>query len=157
MGKQVSPVSSVSTPQLYDRDYYLWLAETARQLREGQFVEIDLESLIEEIESMGRSEKRELESRLEVIIEHLLKCLYWESERACNLRGWQNTILEQRSQLYRVLRDSPSLQNQLPELFADIYTSARRLFLRKSDLLSDLVPIEPPFTMEQVLDFDFLP
>jgi hypothetical protein len=83
--------------------------------------------------------------------------LYWESERAYNLRGWQNTILEQRSQLYRVLRDSPSLQSQSPDLFTDVYASFRRLFLKKSGLIPDEVPMKPSFTMEQVLDFDFLP
>jgi hypothetical protein len=71
MDQPVYPVSSLSTHQLYDRDFYLWLEKTAGQLREGQFAEIDLENLIEQIESMGKREKRELESRLEVIIEHL--------------------------------------------------------------------------------------
>jgi hypothetical protein len=150
-------MQSVSPLDLYDRDFYLWSVTTAKLLKERRFEEVDLANLIEEIETMGRSEKRELESRLATIIEHLIKCIYWESEKAYNLRGWYNTILEQREQTYRILKDSPSLKNSLPELFLESYQSARKLFLKKLNLPLDIVPVEPPFTIEQVLDFDYLP
>jgi hypothetical protein len=147
----------MSIEYLYHQDFYLWLQTTAKLLKEHRFQEIDLENLIEEIESMGRSEKRELESRLVTIIEHLLKCLYWESEKPDNLRVWHNTIIEQRDQIYRLLKASPSLKKNLTEIFKESYLSARKLFLKKSSLEANIVPQEPLLTLEQTIDFDYLP
>lgn len=149
-----TPIKTLST--LYEQDFYLWLNTTAKLLKERCFDELDLENLVEEIESMGRSEKRELKSRLIILLEHLLKLKYWESEKVYNARGWRNTIIEQRSQLKLILEDSSSLKQDIPILFSDCYHNARELFLQKSNLLEKTIPVESPFTVENVLDPKYL-
>ena len=87
--------ATVST--LYDTDFYLWIQHTVEALKQQDWDRVDWDNLIEEVESMGRSEKRELKSRLLVILEHLLKLMFWESEKPQNARGWRNTVIEQRN------------------------------------------------------------
>jgi Domain of unknown function DUF29 len=142
---------------LYDQDFYLWIQTTAKLLKEHRFDDVDWDNLIEEIESMGRSEKKEVKSRLIVLIEHLLKLMYWEAEKTYNARGWRNTIVEQRRQISLSLEDSPSLRPLLGEMFPDCYRIAREDMLRKYQLSSDLFPTEPPFTLEDVFNSDYLP
>jgi hypothetical protein len=102
-----SPIS------LYEQDLLLWTEETIRHLKAKNFDELDLDNLIEEIETLGRSEKKELKSRLLVLFEHLLKCLYVPMPLEYN--GWERTIREQRIQLELVLEVSPSLKSQWQE------------------------------------------
>jgi Domain of unknown function DUF29 len=142
---------------LYDQDFYLWIQTTAKLLKEHRFDDVDWENLIEEIESMGKSEKKEVKSRLIVLLEHLLKLMYWEAEKTYNARGWRNTIVEQRRQISLSLEDSPSLRPLLGEMFPDCYRIAREDMLRKYQLSSDLFPTEPPFMLEDVLNSDYLP
>lgn len=142
---------------LYEQDFYLWIQTTAKLLKERSFDDVDWENLIEEIESMGRSEKKEVKSRLIVLIEHLLKLMYWEAEKTYNARGWRDTIVEQRRQIDFSLEDSPSLRPLLGEIFPDCYRIARKDTLRKYQLSSDLFPAEPPFTLQDVLNPDYLP
>jgi hypothetical protein len=145
------------TKTLYEEDFYLWLQETAKLLKEQEFEKLDLKNLIEEIEAMGRSEKRELENRLTTIIEHLLKLIYWTDEKDYNARGWRGTVIEQRRQLHRLLKDSPSLKRLLPEILPDCYQAAREDTLKKYQLPSAMFPVEPPFTLEEILNSDYLP
>ncbi len=142
------------TQSLYDQDFNLWLSATAEQLREGRFEEIDIENLIEEIESMGRSERRSLESYLENIIEHLLKLAYWDCEREQNQSHWIKETLTFRNSLARILRDSPSLKPYLEENFLPIYISTAK-GVKKSFKLN--VPSESPFTLEQVVNPEWFP
>ncbi|MBF2047016.1 MAG: DUF29 domain-containing protein [Elainella sp. C42_A2020_010] len=149
---QSQPASS-----LYEQDFYLWLQQMAQLLKIRNFEEVDWDNLIEEIESMGRSEKRELKSRLIVLIEHLLKLIYWEAEKGNNAHGWRSTIIEQRNQIELALEDSPSLGSLLPEIFLDCYKKARQGALRKYQLSNDLFPEEPPFQVEDLLNPNYLP
>lgn len=142
---------------LYKEDFYLWTQETAKLLKKNRFQELDLENLIEEIETMGRSEKRELESRITRIIEHLLKLVYWTAEKERNLRGWRGTVIEQRRQIQRLLRDSPSLKRLPGEIFLDCYQVARKDTLQKYQLSPKMFPIQCPFTIEEILNPDYLP
>ncbi|MDV3002933.1 MAG: hypothetical protein N5P05_004588 [Chroococcopsis gigantea SAG 12.99] len=142
------------TQSLYDQDFNLWLSATAEQLREGRFDEIDVENLIEEIESMGNSDRRALESYLENIIEHLLKLAYWDSERERNRNHWMKEIVAFRKSLARILRDSPSLKPYLEEIFHPIYADTAK---DVSKFLKLKVPGECPFTIFQVLDRDWFP
>ncbi|MEO1447163.1 MAG: DUF29 domain-containing protein, partial [Cyanobacteria bacterium J06635_11] len=104
------------TPQLthygqsYDQDYVLWLDTTAALLRQGNFAAIDLENLLEELESMGRSEKRALESNLVVVLQHLLKYQYQPDKRT---KSWLLSIAEHRRRLRNDLEASPSLKRYL--------------------------------------------
>jgi hypothetical protein len=123
-----------SGKSLYQEDFYGWLQETANLLKEHRFEKLDLENLIEEIETMGRSEKRELESPLTVIAEHLLKLTYWLTEKETNVQGWRSTVVEQRRQVQRLLRESPSLRRLIPEIWIDCYQAAREDTVRKYPL-----------------------
>ncbi|MBE9110794.1 DUF29 domain-containing protein [Nodosilinea sp. LEGE 07298] len=152
-----SRTTSGQKPSLYDQDFYRWIQHTVQALKNRALDQVDWENLIEEIDSMGRSEKKELKSRLLVILEHLLKLMFWESEKAQNSRGWRNTVIEQRGQLELLLDDSPSLRPMVQEFFLDSYARARTQVLQKSDLPSDRVPALPPFSVDDALNTDFLP
>ena len=110
---------------LYETDFYAWTQRQAALLRGEEFEQIDWNNLIEEIESLGRSEKHEVESRLTVILMHLLKWQYQPSRRITR-RSWRKTITVQRIDLDRHLTQNPSLHTQLPALVKDAYTLAVR-------------------------------
>ncbi len=152
-----SPAASENKLSLYDQDFYRWIQETVQALKHRDLEQVDWENLIEEIDSMGRSEKKELKSRLLVIIEHLLKLMFWETEKLQNSRGWRNTIIEQRGQLELLLEDSPSLRPLIQELFPEFYAKARTQVLQKSSLSGEQIPVRPSFSGEHVLDPTFLP
>ena len=98
---------------LYERDYYQWLRQTATLLKKKEFTELDLGNLIEEIESLGKSEKRAVKSNLVVLILHLLKWRYQPEKRS---RSWKSSIREHRRRIEYLLSDSPSLKNYLSEI-----------------------------------------
>ena len=150
-----APQPKVSTnSQLYDQDFYLWLETTAEQLKAGKFAEVDLANLIEEIECMGRSEKRALESNLVILFMHLLKYKYQPEKRT---NSWLSTIFEHRRRLNKNLQDSPSLKNYFSETFAECYKDARQQAAIETGLSLDTFPVESPFTTDESLDKDFLP
>ncbi|MTJ53799.1 DUF29 domain-containing protein [Anabaena sp. UHCC 0253] len=142
---------------LYDQDFYLWIQTTIQQLQERNLEQLDIENLIEEIDSMGRSEKKELKTRLVVLIEHLLKLQYWIEEKDDNARGWRNTVVEQRRQIAYTLADSPTLKAILNDVFLPCYQDAKKDTINKYQLPSNLFPEEPPFSLAQVLNADFIP
>lgn len=150
-----TPTSAVS--KLYEDDFYGWIQHTVEAIKQRKFDQVDWENLIEEVESMGRSEKRELKSRLLVILEHLLKLMFWDSEKPQNARGWRNTVIEQRNQVEMILEDSPSLKPWLADHFAESYAKARQQILQKYGLSGDLFPTQPPFSLEDALNADWLP
>jgi hypothetical protein len=142
---------------LYNTDYQFWLDETVAQLKAQDFGSLDLENLIEEMESLGKRDKRALSSYLMRLCEHLLKIKYWQSERATCFRGWDLEIANFRLLIQAILTDSPSLKSSLDENFEAAYANGRKLFLKASQLNASLMPQEPDFTLEQVLDEDWLP
>jgi Domain of unknown function DUF29 len=146
-----------TTTKLYDQDFYLWIQTTVKLLSEGKLEQLDIENLIEEIDSMGRREKKELKTRLIVLIEHLLKLQYWTEEKDYNARFWRNTVVEQRRQIAYSLADSPSLKSILNDVFLECYQDARNDTLRKYELPSELFPEDSPFSLLDVLNADFLP
>src|ERR1700691_740820 len=95
----------------YDADFYGWANEQAALLREGRLAEADIANIAEEIESIGRSEKRELVSRLAVLLTHLLKWRYQPGGRGSS---WRASIVVQRRALERHLADNPRLKTRLP-------------------------------------------
>jgi hypothetical protein len=138
---------------LYEADFYEWTQQQARLLRERRWDDLDLENLIDEVESVGRSEKKEIYSRLKVLLAHLLK---WKYQPGARSAGWSGTIREQRERLSMVFEGSPSLGGQ-PEVFAKAYLSARLLAAKETGIDFTLFPETCPFTVEQALDDDFLP
>ncbi|RIK38687.1 MAG: DUF29 domain-containing protein [Chloroflexi bacterium] len=139
---------------VYERDFYAWTLEQANLLRDHQFAKLDIDNLIEELESMGRSERRQLASRLEVLLVHLLK---WQYQPELRGRSWELTILEQRRRIRRLLRDNPSLQSELPALLTDAYDDARFGALRETGLSLPTFPEALPYLPAQLLDDAWLP
>jgi hypothetical protein len=107
---------------LYERDFYQWVQETTEKLKTKDFDHVDLENLIEEIESLGRSERSEVYNRLATLLEHLLKRMFVDMPQEFN--GWENTIREQRKRLKRVFKVSPSLKNYFTEIFDEAFVDA---------------------------------
>jgi hypothetical protein len=142
------------TESLYEADYYAWTLRQAELLRDGNLAEADLQHLAEEIEDMGRSLKRELESRLKVLLAHLHK---WQYQPGYRGNSWRYSIEEQRNELSDHLQDNPSLRAKLPEALARGYRNALTLAARETGLTKDRFPSGCPWTLEQVLDPDFWP
>lgn len=146
--------SPLEPATLYDSDYLRWLAETAGLLRSGRFEQIDVLNLAEELDGMGRSEKRAVESNLEVLLRHLLKYQY-QSDRRSN--SWRFTILEHRDRISKAFRDSPSLRPYFASIYADCYATACQRLAVETGLPLETFPEQVPFTPEATLDTEFLP
>lgn len=138
----------------YYTDYYGWALEQASLLKAGHLKDIDLENLIEEIEAMGKSEKRALESRLVVLLQHLLK---WQHQPNFRGRSWQLTIKEQRLQIQKILRDNPSLKRELQTCFLDAYTFAIIQAAKETGLDEKTFPEQCPYTIVQLFDNAYYP
>jgi hypothetical protein len=139
---------------LYEQDFYAWTLQQAELLRTRRLDCADLDNIAEEIESMGRSVKRELISRLAVLLLHLLK---WQHQPAFRSRSWQLTIKGQRRSLDRHLRDNPSLKSQLDEAMADAYGDATIEAERETGLAAETFPESCLFTFDQAISDDFWP
>ena len=109
----------MTTPSLYDRDILLWVEDTVTKLKSHDFEHLDIDNLIEEVESLGISQKKELLNRLVVLMEHLLKRLYVDLPNDYN--GWERTIREQRKRLKVLLIKVPSLARLWNEDFQDAW------------------------------------
>lgn len=142
-----------TTSKLYDTDFNLWLESTVHLLRTQKFDQLDLDNLVEEVEALARRDKRELESRLELLLAHLLKWQYQPQKRTSS---WHLTLLEQRRRLERLLKDSPSLKPYLQECLAECYLHARKAAELETQLVK-IFPLECPYSLEQALDNSFLP
>jgi len=139
---------------LYDTDFYGWTQSQAQALREGKLQHLDIENLIEEIESMGKSEQRELESRLKVLLMHLLKWCFQPERRSVS---WELTIKDQRNQIGRHLRKNPSLQSKIEEAQIDAYEDAVFAAANKTQLHIKAFPPLCPWTFEEIMAADFWP
>jgi hypothetical protein len=139
---------------LYEQDYYAWTLQQSELLRSRRLDCADLDNIAEEIESMGRSVKRELVSRLAVLLLHLLK---WQHQPAFRSRGWQLTIKGQRRNLARHLRDNPSLKSHLDQAMADAYGDATIDAERETGLAAETFPEVCPFGFDQAMSDEFWP
>lgn len=138
----------------YEHDFMLWLDAQLDILRARKFDQLDLENLIEELESMGRADKRELQSRLEILMLHLLKCQFQPEKKSSS---WIGTLDEQRSQIQGLLETSPSLRRLAQEFAERRYPVAARRAARQTGLAAEIFPASLPFTVDQLLDEDFVP
>ena len=103
---------------------------------------------------MGRADKRELDSRLEILLAHLLK---WQTQVNFRSSGWRGTIREQRRRIARLMRDSPSLRSRLDHVIPEAYAAARDMAANETGLPNTTFSATCPFTPEQLLAEDFLP
>jgi hypothetical protein len=138
----------------YEEDFYGWSMATAALLKERKLTELDFENLIEEIESMGRSEKHQLANRLGVLMAHLLKWQYLPKLRG---RSWQGTISGQRIEVQELIKDNPSLSTKVPESMKRGYKRALTIIEKETPLNLTLLPQECPYTIEQCLDDAYYP
>ena len=138
----------------YDKDFYSWLMENARLIREGKFSELDTEHIAEELESMGKSEQRELISRLSILLAHLLK---WTFQSVRRTRNWKNTIATQRIDILDLLEDSPSLKYEIEKKIAKAYVKSRYMAENETGIDKNDFPADCPFSVEQILQRDFYP
>ena len=136
----------------YETDYNQWLKETVKQLRERNFEQVDWDNLIEEIESMGKSDRRVLMSLLTRLIEHLLKLAYWQEEKKRSGNHWAAAIVNFRAQIQQRLEDSPSLRPELAAMYDKVYPVAIKSVSQLFSLNSDA-----HISLEQTLDDNWFP
>jgi hypothetical protein len=145
---------AAGSPEDYEADFFEWTQSTADLIRQGRLAEVDWEHVAEEIADMGLRDRREVRSRLIVLISHLLK---WQYQPELRGKSWRATIVEQRTQLELVVEDSPSLRSIARE-------DLSKLFPKSVDLVAEETGIDPrrfpavcPFAPEQILDPGFFP
>jgi hypothetical protein len=139
---------------LYDEDFYAWASEQAALLRSGKLEAADIEHIAEEIESMGKAEKRELISRLTVLLLHLLK---WQFQPMMRGPSWQATIKVQRIDLTDHLVDNPSLRAVLPDAIAKAYLKGLVEACAETGLSESNFPAVCPWSFQQIMDTAFWP
>ena len=137
---------------LYDTDIAAWAEQQADALRRRAANEIDWENVAEEIESLARSDRREVRNRLAVICEHLLKWAYQQQHRSS---GWRGSVVEARDQITSLTQESPSLRNYPGAVLSAAYPAGRRKAEAETGLVG--LPQSCPWTIEQVLDHAFWP
>lgn len=144
------------TDVLYDTDFYAWTQEQANLLKSGRFGEVDISNLVEEVETLGRSERKELSSRLTILMMHLLK---WQFQPSLQGHSWVYTIRHQRTAIRKVLKENPSLKRFLADddwlqvLWEDAIDDA----VLETGYTADMFPVTPIWRVEQILDSEFFP
>jgi hypothetical protein len=137
-------------PDAYEEDYHRWCLDQAALIRAGRFDELDADHLAEEIEDMGGRDRRELSSRLAILLMHLLKHAHQPRRRS---RSWVVTILLQRSEIEGILGQSPSLRSRVRSDLGKIYRTARDAAVAETGLPARTFPDLCPWTPEQILDW----
>lgn len=146
-----------SVTSLYDTDFVGWTQVQAEALRARRLDRLDVDNLIEEIESMGKQQQAELTNRLAVLLAHLLKWQHQPDERPLHGRSWQLTVKEQRLQIARHMRKNPSLKPFVPEAMDDAYREAAVIAARESALPESAFPARCPYSFDQATAFDWMP
>ncbi len=137
-----------------DEDFALWCAQQGELLRKGRLAAVDRENLAEEIESLGRNQEDEIENRLAVLLCHLLK---WRHQPEARSNSWKATIAEQRYRIRRRIKQSPSLRDHPATALNGEYELARLKAAGETGLPEEAFPVDCPFSIEQILDPDWLP
>jgi hypothetical protein len=154
MARAVDAATSEPREDLYQRDYYTWALEQARALRDRRSAVLDWENLAEEVDGLARAEARELESRLEVLLVHLLKWRYQPKKRS---RSWRLTIREQRQRVRTLMSRNPGLHRALDENVTAAYAVVRLVAARETRLAERIFPPDCPWSFEQLTDPEFWP
>lgn len=143
----VRPLRSANQ-MLYDKDFYKWTKAQAKLMKTGQLSALDIENLIEEIESLGKSDKRALRSHLANLLMHLLKKEY-QSHKTSN--SWLKSIRNARLEIHFILKDSPSLKNTLPTLIKEAYEVAKLNASEETKLPESTFPKVCPWEIREIL------
>ncbi|HYD47424.1 MAG TPA: DUF29 domain-containing protein [Terriglobales bacterium] len=147
-------IKSDEPDSLYDRDFAAWSSRTAALLRHRRFDEVDFDHLAEEVEDLGKRDLKELHSRVQVLLAHLLK---WRYQRARRSRSWRSTIVAQRLEIEALLAQSSSLRPKIATGLARNYAGAVRRAAADTGLPAEHFPEACPFKTQQILNHDFLP
>lgn len=139
---------------LHETDFYAWLSHNAVLIRAGRVSEADLANIAEELEDMGRSDKRALGSHIGVLLLHLLK---WQYQPAQRSNSWRGSINNARRAIAKLLKESPSLRGLIPALMADEYSDARDDAAMETGLPESTLPVACPYSIEAMLDKGFWP
>jgi hypothetical protein len=139
---------------LYEQEYERWLEEQVNLLRSRRFEELDIENLVEELEGLNKSNERELESHLIVLIAHLLK---WEYQPNLRCGSWRGSILNSRNRITRLFKQQPSLKRKLVEIISEAYPDAKEWASEETGIKISLFPDSCPYLDVDLLDKNFLP
>ena len=139
-----NPGTAMPALSLYETDFYAWTQAQAALLRNQQWKQLDLQNLIEEIESLGRQQRQELRSSLSVLIGHLLK---WEYQPQRRSRSWLATIRIQRLDISELLEEKPSLKPYLEEALQKAYLKGVELAVGETDLPDSTFPAECSYSL----------
>jgi len=139
---------------LYESDFYGWTLQQAEALRSRNMSELDFENLLEEMEAMGRSEKRGLKNRLVILLMHLLKWQY-QPERQGN--SWELTIRNQREEVLELLEENPSLKPRIDSVLESAWKKALRETEKETKIVRSTFPAQCPWSFDQVMDDEFWP
>jgi len=148
---------------LYEQDFQIWIDSTIQHLRNGQFESLDIEHLIEELNSLGKSEQNALKSNLMILLAHLLKVKVQFDAPDTMKMSWYNSIIEHRQRVLSSLEDTPSLKSFLVQAIEKAYPQACKLAIKESKFaaLGVRIPDDSeypnvcPFSLEQILDDNF--
>lgn len=151
---ETNPKIPMPSPSLYETDFYAWTQEQVTLLRNEQWNQIDLQNLIEEIQSLGKQQRQELRNRLSVLIGHLLKWHYQSGRRS---RSWLATLRIQRLDIAELLEDNPSLKPYLEEALGKAYLKGVELAVGETDLPKRTFPVECPYSLVEIVNYDFYP
>ncbi len=140
----------------YHGDIIAWANEQAQLLRAGLFSQLDIEHLAEEIEDVGKSEQRELENRMAVLLAHLLK---WQHQPERQGNSWRNTIKSQRDRIARRIQKTPSLKADLNDAvwWREVWADALDIAVKETGMFYEAFPESCPWTLNQIMDADFWP
>ena len=146
--------TKIRANELYQTDFYSWTQEQARLLRERRFDDLDLDNLVDEVASVGASEKREIRRRLKVLIAHLLK---WRFQPGLRGNSWRRTIRQQRDTIADIVETSPSLRSYVLQAIPAAYNGATVTAAEETGLAIGIFPAECPFDADEILNPEFFP
>ncbi|WP_156518342.1 DUF29 domain-containing protein [Phormidesmis priestleyi] len=153
METAMTPLEAALKTQ-YETDYLRWIETTLEKLRSRDYASVDWENLVEEIEDMGRSERRSLKSNLIVVLVHLLK---WQFQIDRRSGSWEGSMIEHRRRIHQAIDDSPSLQPFLESIFDECYLQAVKQAKAETGLSSETFPHQCPYELVEVVGDEFLP
>jgi Domain of unknown function DUF29 len=157
MATNAKRVGGVKGSALYHRDYYGWIQHNLRAIRERRFKDIDWVNVAEELEDMGKSERRALRSQLARLLGHLLKWSYQPEARRLSEHSWRATIEHARVTVRELVEENPSLKPVLHELLPPAYRDALAQAVEESNLPKKTFPATCPWSLEEVQDDSFWP
>jgi Domain of unknown function DUF29 len=140
---------TLDKPSSYDTDFVAWLDEQVHHLRAGRLAALDVENVAEELEGLMRTERRELRSRLEVLILHLLK---WDHQPEQRSNRWRATVAEQRRRIRDLLLDSPSLRQEVGPICQAVYQDAVQQAAIETHLSESAFPPTLPCAVDQIFE-----